>query len=263
MGQIDSDSIGAGLFAQTMATFVEPEVARRIARGAWIADAPLHRAQVVFFPDERTSIVRLNDEVRADAIAELAAPIEDLRLEIGDDVRIGDVIGWEEITLPPEEWSECGHITMLRHRDGWTVSFDAVYMKGAALQHLDRASQFWRSASECERRGDREAAVDNLWSAAELAATARLLTVPSPDVAKSKKHQILKARFNLAAKHSTVPLSHAKALNRLAAQRGTARYISDGNLMSEVEFLEHLATVGDMISMCRDRVSVNRSHGGT
>ena len=123
------DRLGAEVFAQTLRIFVEPEIRRRIADGRMTPGEILHRAQIVFFPDSRPNVVRINDEVRALAKAELASPMTEAR--VGDVIYLNEVVGWNEVRLIGGEEDTCGHITMLRTRDGWAVAFDAVYNRGA------------------------------------------------------------------------------------------------------------------------------------
>ena len=136
---------------------------------------------------------------------------------------------------------------MLRTRDGWTVGFDAVYNKAAALKHVDRAGQFLRAAKESEARGDLDAAVDALWGAAELAAKARLLTQPYPDVAKTKTHGRIKSRYNMEVKRENIPSQYAKTLNRLSDRRPFARFVGDAESMTADEFAQHASVVEQML----------------
>jgi hypothetical protein len=252
----EAQHVAAQVIAQAFDIWISPEVARRVAAGGLPPETQIHRAQIVFFPDDRPRVIRLNEEVRAEAVAVLAEPIDETH--IGELICYGDVLEWQEITLPLEEWEVCGHITILSCRGGWTVGFDAVYFKGPAQDHLDRADQFWRSARDCQLQGDLAAGVDNLWSAVELAAKARLLAFPWPDVAKSKKHGVISARYNLEAKRAGVPIEYARTLNRLVSQRPVARYVALGELMKDSEFMEHLGVVERMISDCRDLVTARR-----
>ena len=252
--QHPADDPGAEVFAQALRVFVEPEVRRRIADGRMTPGEILHRAQVVFFPDSRPNVVRINDEVRALAKAELASPMTEAR--VGDVIYLNEVVGWSQVRLIGGEEDTCGHITMLRTRDGWAVAFDAIYNRGASEAHLSRAEQFLQSARDNVGRGAVEVAVDNLWSACELAAKARLLTGPDPFVAKTKKHGVVRSRYNLQAKLTNIPEEFAKALNRLESCRSSARYVENGRSMSSEELSEHLATVKEMIGSCRRLIAL-------
>lgn len=246
-------------FANVFELYIKPEISRRVAAGTLTGKQQVHRAQVILFPDGRSPAVRLNEEVRARAIATLPEGVEG-RQE-GDTVRIGEVSDWSQIELLDDEDPNCGHITMLRTRTGWAIALDAIYNRDRASQHLERAAEFWNTARLAAAAGHIAPAIDLLWSASELAAKARLLTIADPDVRDSRRHSVIHARYNMEAKLANIPAEFARTYNRLTEERPRARYLQGPVMLTAAELAQDLSTVRDMIDAGQDMLGLRPIEG--
>ncbi|MBI4449658.1 HEPN domain-containing protein [Candidatus Uhrbacteria bacterium] len=225
--------------------YVQPEVTRRQAEGRLPVPAQISRAQVLFYPDERPNEVRLNEEVRAKVRVTLR---EGRNRPAGSLLRFDEIASWEGIDLARGDDLDAGHITFVVTPDGGQVfAFDAVYNKRLAAEHLAAAREFLDAATAAVSKGHARAALDTLFSAAELAAKATLLTMPDPAFQKSKKHGVIHARFNRRVRWGNGQPELAATLNRLRALRPRARYLEEPLGLGPDEMVRHLATVQAMI----------------
>jgi len=200
-------------FRQIRDLWIIPELKRRQEAGELSQGFELHAAQVLFFPDERKTEVRINNEVQAD-------------MEASD--------------------PDCGHITVTRLDDVWKLEWDFRYNKALATKHIEMATQFYQLANLARQRGWFRPFVDTLFSAAELAAKARLLSV-YPDFRRKASHKGIKIKYNLWGKLQNVPPEHTTTLNRLTTFRTEARYFEGDLSISDDDAQELVDYVADMI----------------
>jgi uncharacterized protein (UPF0332 family) len=239
-------------FRQVMDLWVTPEVERRQAAGAIPKPFNLHAAQVIFYADGRPHEIRLNEEVRAIGKVKLK---QGVAKQEGDPIYSNEIEGYEAFRLPDDEDPNCGHITLHRFADQWSLAFDLIYNKGISSEHLAAAEEFLKSAEAALERGHYRVVVDNLFSASELAAKAVLLTTPLPGEGTKMGHGRIHSRFNLQARLGNVSAGHRDAFNQLSHLRSSARYLSRPLTISEVEVTELLAAVRDAIGFARSRVT--------
>lgn len=153
---------------QFMDIYVLPEIGRRQELGLLDKPLNLRAAQIIFFPDRRTPEVRINSEVKA---------IGEVKLKDGVTKKPGEAVfesereGLGKINLTDEDDPDCGHATMVKLGD-------FRYNKGLSREHIGRAEEFYAAAKFSLDKGNIAACFDNLYSAAELAAKAFLLTIP-------------------------------------------------------------------------------------
>jgi hypothetical protein len=152
----------------------------------------------------------------------------------------GDVVGMDElegissIHLPETEDSNCGHFTLVLIGNRWHGAFDFRYNKGHARQLLEPAEEFLVTASEAILACRKRAAIDNLFSAAELAAKAYVITTPAQGDRQAKRHGHIHSRFNISARDGNVEPEHRSTFNQLTECRRRARYL-DGTLDEPLE----------------------------
>lgn len=214
-------SVAEGAMRQLVANYIAPEVARRRSAGTLSAGARIERAQVVFFPDHRRPFVRLNDEVHAIVDASLR---EGTIKRPGDAIFVDDLAAINRISLTDDE-PECGHATMVLLGSRWVFGFDARYNRKLAREHLDLADQFLALARLALKRSWHGPFVDNLFSAAELAAKATLLLLPDATFAKKTTHKNITRKYRWFAELGNVDVEFRKALDQLGRWRVGARYL--------------------------------------
>jgi uncharacterized protein (UPF0332 family) len=239
-------------FNHILEVWITPEVIRRQKVGCIQKPYDLRAAQVIFYPDDRPCEIRLNDEVRFLGKARLKDGIPDKRK--GDHVYLHEIEGYESFSLPDDEDPNCGHITLYRFPDHWIIAFDAIYNKGIATEHLSAAEQFLAAARQALTTNSMRVFVDTCFSAAELTAKALLITTPLPGENTNMRHGRIHSRYNFEAKLGNIDASHKDALNRLAALRGSARYLNNTLDIAESEASGLLRAVQDAISFVARRI---------
>jgi hypothetical protein len=138
--------------------------------------------------------VRLNEEVISVARMKM---LTDVRA--GDPVSFGDIEGVNELLLTDAD-PDAAHLTMAGFADGWTLAFDFRYNATTARRVMEIAGEFLATAEEAQSAGRLRPAVDSLYSAVELMATAELLLMPVEKSSKDGrfKHQFIQMVLNKA-----------------------------------------------------------------
>jgi HEPN domain-containing protein len=158
------------------------------------------------------------------------------------------------IRLPESEDPNCGHFTSFLLGDRWYGSFDFRYNKGKAAELLAAAEEFLATASHSVSEGRTRAAIDNLFSAAELAAKAFVVTTPLPGDGDLKGHGRIHARFNMFARHGNVDAEHRRTFNALSEARTRARYVSGPLAAGPDELAKWKSDVEGLVHAVRSRV---------
>jgi HEPN domain-containing protein len=239
------------LFQQFLDLFILPEIRRRKEAGKLEEPFNLRGAQIVFFADGKKPEIRLNSEIRAIANVKLKKGISK---EKGDPIHDNEIAGLDKITLTEDEDPDCGHATLIRVQDSWIIAFDFRYNKGLAKKHIDAAKQFYDSAEFALTRKSWSSCLDNLFSAAELAAKAVLLLMPDPKFRKRVKHGGIQQRYNNFADLGNVKPEYRDALNKLSGLRPRARYLQGEIPISEAEIHALLESVKKMITDAMERI---------
>lgn len=238
--------------SHAMELWFEPEIKKRQEKG----DAPnpfeLYAAQALFFADGRSREIRLNEEVQT---------VKEVKLKAGVSKKAGDPIFEDEledirsINLPPSEDANCGHFTLISFKGYWYGAFDFRYNKGEALSLLKVAEEFLITATEALSAGREHAAIDNLFSAAELAAKAFVITTPIPGHKEIKGHRTVHARFNMFARHGNIETDHRKTFNVLSQNRTTARYVGGDLDCKDEEIIKWQSDIAGLIKSIWGRVT--------
>ncbi len=156
----------------------------------------------------------------------------------------------EDVTafrLLEDDHPNCAHITLVRLQERWIIGFDFQYNKELSAKHVQAARDFYEVAKFALERGSLRPFVDNLFSAAELAVKALLLSIPDPSIRNSKKHEMLTSRFNRFASLGNIDPEPRDAFNRLFKLRLTARYLEGDLSMDKEDGRKLLSLVASMI----------------
>ena len=239
-------------FAHAMKLWFEPEIRRRQEAGTAPKPYPLRAAQVILYADARPHHVWLNEEVQAIGEMKLREDVTKLK---GEPVYLSEIEEIPSIRLPTSEDPDCGHFTFLLLGDHWYGAFDFRYNKGKASELLKAAGEFLATASRALSDGHSRPAIDNLFSAAELAAKAFVLTTPLPGDGDIRNHGRIHARFNMFARHGDVDAEHRKTFNALSEARARARYVTGLLATTDAEIHKWKADVEGFLQVVKDRTA--------
>ncbi len=239
--------------SSAMEIWFEPEIRRRQETGTAPKPYPVKAAQAIFYGDGRRREIRLNEEVRA--LGEIKLKEGVLKAE-GDGVTVEEIEEISKISLPTDEDPNCGHFTMLQVGVHWWIAFDFRYNKSRAAELLEAADEFFTTAAEALGAKRVRAAIDNLFSAAELAATAYVITTPFLGDKQRRNHPHLKARFNLLARDGNLDTGHRTTFNALSKCRDRARYLKGTMGETTDEIAKWKDDVASLIETVKARLTV-------
>jgi len=219
---LDDPEVANRAFQQVMDLFILPEVERRQEIGDLPKPLVIQKVQLVFFPDDRKTMVRFNDEV--DALAKVKLK-EGISKEKGDPVYSHEIEGLKEIELTEDDDPDCAHVIIFHIGEKWLLHFDFRYNKDLSSRYIERASEFIKGAEFYYTQNHMAPFADNLYSAIELLAQAILMLFRDRVVTESKSHGPLKNRFNHYVYLGNLKPEYAQAFNSLATQRSKGRYL--------------------------------------
>lgn len=222
--------------------FIDPEIAKRIEFGKIDTPFKLDRAQVIFFSDGRPPLIRLNSEANIVIKTKL-----NVAKQIGEPILLNEIESIEEILLGPGEDPNCAYFSFIFLGNSFFGAFDFTYNKGLAREHLELAKQFLEVAESSHHKHYIGPAIDNLFSAIELAAKAAMLSAfPSP-IRKLKSHGAIKAQFNRQKILGNVQGKYTATFNELETLRNQARYLKGNYHVSAQQILEYINTTKELI----------------
>lgn len=216
MTEADRKEMGERLLAQAFELWFNPELERRAAAGLLADDFALYAAQVLF-PPEGENRIRLNDEMTGVMLV-----VAQRAVEKGEQVMLSDLAEAKRYELDDADL-DCGHLTIIRRGEGWMIDFNFQSGRAKAADMLRLADQYHSAAIACVQRELEGPAVDNLFSACELAAKAELILHRSSAV-KAKTHDPLKSAINAWGKLGNIDPAFVAVFNLLGQQRADARY---------------------------------------
>lgn len=249
---IDIEEFGNRAFKQFMELFVMPEVKRKQDNGELDRPLDLRGAQIIFFPDDRKTQVRINSEIVALAVPKWKPG---LSKEEGEPVYEHELESIEDIRLGGEDDPNCGHVTLLRINGRWSLAFDFRYNRILSKQHIETAEQFYESAEFSFKQGNWSAFIDNLFSAAELSAKSILLSEPDPKFREKATHKAIKSKYNRWHQLGNLDTSHRETFNELSDLRGGARYLKGNASITEAKAKGLLSIVRGMLEDAALRAS--------
>ena len=247
-----NSEFGQRVFQQFMELFVRPAVAERQAAGELAKPLDLRAAQIIFYPDGSKPAVRVNDEIKAIGQVKLRNGVSK---KAGEPIYANEIGGLGNLKLAQQYCQDCGHATLMRFNDVWTIAFDFRYNKHLSNKHLDTAEEFFGLASVAYEKHHWSAFIDNLFSASELCAKAILLSMPDKKLREKATHKGIHTRFNRFASLGNVREEHKDVFNSLHLMRGKARYLKGELTLTPEQSEELLGTVRDMIDFARARTS--------
>jgi uncharacterized protein (UPF0332 family) len=209
---------------QMFRMFVDPEAKRRGF------EFPIIKAQVLFFED-RPPEVRLNDEVKISLL--IRAP---RAVEKGEAVSVSEIEQHYEGSELDVTDADAGHFTAVAINGKWLMTFDFRPNKLTAAKLVKRAGEFCVSAEHALSQQHFGPAIDNLYSACELAAKARLITSAMLK-SDAKKHGTIHSGINQWGKLGNVDREFVETFNQLTKNREPARYTGKDDLSINPEMI--------------------------
>lgn len=206
-------------FDHAMELWFLPEIKRRQEIGVISKPYHLYAAQVIIRLKIQPHEIRLNEEVQAEG---------DIQLKEGIVKNEGEPVYSHELAAPPSirlsssADPNCGHFTLFLIGDRWYGGFDFRYNKGKARDFLVAAQEFYESASDALAADRLRVAIDNLFSASELAAKAFVVATLFSD---TSSHGQVHKQFNMLSRTGDVDTDHRKTFNALSDARANARYV--------------------------------------
>lgn len=254
---INNKETNYNLFNQILSIWVLDEIRKRQNEGTLPKPLNLHAAQIIFFPDNRKHIIRINEEVKAKAKIKFIKP---LNYSAGDMVYQSNIESFENIILDEEEFVDCGHITMLRKGNEWTIAFDARYNKELAKKHIDKSEEFYKTAKNALRKGYHAAYIDTLFSATELALKSILLINPKNNKLRGQtiKHSTIKSLINMEVRIKNIKHDHANLYNNLSKKRPNARYLKQDLIIDITKAKHDLKITKDIIQEAKSIIQIRQ-----
>lgn len=236
--------MGETMYKQFTEQYFLPEIKKRQEDGRMPMTVGINRMQVIFFPEKRSPLIRLNNEV---------AILLNVKSKPGIKITLGQIVGLDEIdkiikfNLVEKEYKDCGHITFLLNKGNWDILFDFRYNKGYAREHLKNAKEFYETAKFSFSKNFIAPFIDNLFNSAELLAKSELLLLPDENFRKKTKHVAIKTKFNRWYKLGNVNKEFKDTLNKLSNLRPELRYLQKEKIISDKENENFLNVVKEWI----------------
>ncbi|WP_395774603.1 hypothetical protein [Agrobacterium pusense] len=194
-----------------------PELERRKADGRIVeTDFSVYMAQVLF-PVEGPIQVRINDEVKGEALVRATRDVQR-----DDPVYVDDMRSIEIYELP-DELLDSGHFTIFWTGDSWKMIFNFMSGRAKARDMLQLANEFLEASRHSRESGHAGPAVENLFTSAELISKAELILHRSP-AASAETHGTVASAINIWSKLGNIDATFVALFNKLAHLRPNARY---------------------------------------
>lgn len=244
----NDEEFGKNVIKNLFKQFIFPEIYSRQDEGLIEKPYNLRAAQILFFLDRRRPKILLNDEVHGLANIRLKKGI---RKSKGDPITENEVEGLNGFDLL-EEYKDCGHATMLRFNDTWSLYFDFRYNKGLSSKHIETAKEFFEAAKYSLDNSYYSSFIDNLFSCSELLAKSMLISLVSPNFVKISSHRAIHRRLNRFAYIGNVDQEFSELYNKLNGYRPRARYLKGDIDLDKEEADELLLKTQEMITYAED-----------
>ena len=244
MNKQENLKMGETMYKQFSELFFLPEIKKRQEEGRMTMTVGINRMQVIFFPEIKPPLIRLNNEV---AILLNVKPKPGIKITKGQMVSLDEIDEITKFNLIEEEYKDCGHITFLLNNGLWDILFDFRYNKGYALEHLKIAKEFYEAAKFSISKNSIVSFIDNLFSSAELLAKSELLLLPDENFRKKTNHEAIKTKFNRWYKLGNVNKEFKDTLNRLSNLRPEVRYLQKEKIISDEENENFLNVIKEWI----------------
>ena len=209
--------------------WVIPNTKKRQEAGTLPRPLQLKAALVIFFPDNRENLVKINQEVCA-----LQVKLKDgVSKKAGDSIYEYE-IDWSSIPKLPKEYGDCGYIGFIKSPSSNSVHlfFNARYNRAISKHLIIMAKQFFETADYNYQKQSWPPFIDTLFSAAELAVKCILLTGLITDrksLDNPKGHKKMENVFTAFADLGNIPANEKDAYLKLRKERNAARYMKGRN----------------------------------
>lgn len=239
-----SPEFADNLYDNVFKLWANPEIERRRSAGMVSEGYKPWAVQVLMDPAAPTQ-VRFDHEVNGvfrlapDSDAsddELISPLN--FHEIAD-----SVVAFE---LGEDDSPNAGHITLLRHREGFYITFDLNYNTERIADHVQVAREYLDVAKLSFDKGLLRGFTSNLYHAVELLAKSSLFRLGHKGLIKSKTHSLVRSQYNLHSRSGITDPRYASLLNKLVEMRNDARYLDRPFSLDVTEAEEMLATAEEM-----------------
>ncbi len=221
------NEIAQRVFQQAMDLWITPEIEKRKQHKKISPNFELRSAQIVFSSERALIEIRLNDEVKAIAKCKV-----NKAKNKGDVIYEEDIENIEKIELTNKD-PNSAHLTLLRVRDKWIISFDFRYNKKRILEHIEASKEFLESAKDNLSKNRLRPFFEDSFACAELLAKSILLQLPDKKMLYGKDHTSRIDKFKNWASLGNVSQKHSDILERLKKLRSSARYLSSNEFKKE------------------------------
>ena len=236
------DEAGARLIEQIIELWLRPALeSRRLGKQPEDVD----RALVVFRPGHEPDVL-------IDGEAAMIVQAKSTRaIEAGERVTEADLESIKALR-PHGIDPDAGWIGFVRFKRNYTIAFDFRRNRTKIQRIVDLAADYAAAAQLAARAGRRGPALDNLHSAAELAAVAQIsLTHDKPPGSHRKRLQL----FETWVEFGNAPSDHGRTLRELAKHRASARYAAKTLRLSDADLEWYIGQVTDMVEHARKMVT--------
>jgi uncharacterized protein (UPF0332 family) len=218
-GQLSSE-FADNLYDQVFTIWANPELERRRLAGAIPNNFVLWAVQVIFEPSGPQGI-RFNEEVNGE-FRSREGMAEGVVLT---PLNFHEAIPYlEAFHLSLDDSPNAGHITLIRHQQGFYIAFDLLYNAARIAEHVMAAREFLDATRDAATARRYRVFVADLHHATELMAKALLLRHPDAAVLNARSHRLINSRYNRHAHQGNVDKNFARLLNELSQARNPARY---------------------------------------
>lgn len=228
-----------------MDQWVLPSIRERQESGELKKPLALNMAQIIFKPDGSKPDVRINTEIKGRAIVNLKEGLKE-PLKAGDPISLNQLDGIEAFELEDSE-RDYGHATLIELNKKWLITFNFIYNKKSAQEHLTAAKEFLHAAESSLKESYLRSAIDSLHSASELAAKAFLLGSPDKTIVEAKSHNVVHRKINMQRRLGNVNPEHIDTFNSLRNLRSSARYLQTELTIKKTQVDEMFGDIKEFI----------------
>lgn len=241
-------------FNETMSLWILPEIEQRQTQGLIPTPFALKYAQVVFYPPPFSKrIVRLNEEVQAILKVKLKGRKS---VQKGDLIKFSEIGNIESIRLTESE-PDAAHITIIKFGNCWVFTFDCRYNKAKVSKHLAVAKEFIELARFAFNNKHWSAFVDVCYSAIELLAKAELMLMPLKEIIETRRHEVIRGKYNWFVNLGNAKIDYKNALNELAKMKPSGRYLRSPLSISDGKAKRYLEIIDDMKKYVEQRMKLD------
>lgn len=245
------NSFETNLFNNLMDQWILPSVRERQERKELKEPLALRMAQIIFRTDSVKPEVRVNEQVKGYAVAELKEGLKS-PIQAGDTINFDRLAGIKAFELASDDRNH-GHATLIDLDDRWVIVFDFIYNKKLSQEHLSAAREFLFAAESSLAQDYLRPVIDNLHSACEFAVRAFLLGRPNKALVAAKSHDVPQRAINLERKRGNVDDESVNAFNKLQNLRPAARYLQSELSIERVQVEKLLQNVKGFIEKVHER----------